>query len=286
MKYGAVFVLLVTLILSGRVPSSIPAAASSTAPLPTNTPAPVFLPLLQANYRVLPQRASWQIQYTGEIDINLDVQMFNLDLFDTSAAIIASLHQRGVFVMCYFSAGSYEAWRPDASRFPAETLGKDMKGWPGEKWLDIRRIDLLAPVMEARLDAALQKGCDGVDPDNVNGYANDTGFPLTAEDQLAYNIFLSTAARQRGLGIGLKNDLEQVLELVPYFDWIVNEECFTFGECALLAPFVEAGKPVFVIEYDLEPQEFCPQANQMGFNALQKHRELDAYRFDCRQISP
>lgn len=285
MKLAVVFLLLVTLLLFERAPSSVPTSASGAAPLPTHTPSGTFLPLVEAHHRALAQRVSWQIQYTGEIDLNLDVQMFNLDLFDTSPAIIEALHQRGVFVMCYFSAGSYEAWRPDASRFPPETLGKDMEGWPGERWLDIRRIDLLAPIMEARLDSAVQKGCDGVDPDNVNGYANDTGFPLTAEDQLTYNIYLSSAARQRGLGIGLKNDLEQVVELVTYFDWIVNEECFTYGECALLTPFLEAGKPVFVIEYELEPHEFCPQANQMGFNALQKRRELDAYRFDCRQFS-
>lgn len=41
--------------------------------------------------------------------------------------------------------------------------------------------------MQARLDLAVQKGCDGVEPDNVDGYQNNSGFPLTAQDQLAYN---------------------------------------------------------------------------------------------------
>ena len=41
---------------------------------------------------------------------------------------------------------------------------------------------------------AVQKGCDGVDPDNVDGYTNKTGFPLTAKDQLAYNKFLAQEA--------------------------------------------------------------------------------------------
>lgn len=229
---------------------------------------------------------SWQIQYTGEIDINLDVDVFNLDLFDTPPAMIQELHKHGLFVVYYFSAGSYEEdWRPDASQFPSDVLGKDMEGWPGEKWLDIRRLDLLAPIMEARLDLAVKKGCDGVDPDNVNGYENDTGFPLTAEDQLAYNRFLSTAAHECGLAIGLKNDLGQIIDLVPYFDWIIDEECFSYQECHMLLPFKQAGKPVFVIEYELAPEEFCPQANQMGFNALIKDRELDAYRIDCHQFS-
>jgi hypothetical protein len=240
---------------------------------------------VEKSYRTLPPRVSWQIQYTGEIDISLDVDVFNLDLFDTTPDVIDTLHQRGVFVICYFSAGSYEDWRPDSSQFPTEVLGKDLEGWPGEKWLDIRRLDLLAPIMEARLDLAVQKGCDGVDPDNVNGYTNDTGFPLTYDDQITYNVFLAQAAHLRGLAIGLKNDLEQVPDLLPYFDWILNEECFTYQECDQLLPFIQAGKPVFVIEYELTPPEFCPQANQMGFNALHKHWELDAYRTDCREFS-
>jgi hypothetical protein len=298
MKRTLIVLLLVNLILSACAPTSAltPAqAASAPGATPTgsvaNAPAPIaskaFLPLVRGlrSYRVLSQKVSWQIQYAGEIDVNLDVDMFNLDLFDTSPNIIETLHQRGVFVMCYFSAGSYEDWRPDSSQFPSEVLGKDMEGWPGEKWLDIRRLDLLAPIMEARLNLAAQKGCDGVDPDNVNGYVNDTGFPLTYEDQTTYNLFLAQAAHARGLATGLKNDLGQIPDLLPYFDWILNEECFTYQECNQLLPFIQAGKPVFVIEYELPPQEFCPQANQMGFNALHKNRDLDAYRTDCQEFS-
>jgi hypothetical protein len=234
-------------------------------------------------YPELPTEVSWQIQYTGTIDINLDVDVFNLDLFDTSSEIIDDLHQRGVFVQCYFNAGSYEEWRPDAADFPEQILGKDLEGWPGERWLDIRRLDLMRPILEKRLDIAVERGCDGVDPDNVDGYKNNTGFPITPDDQLTFNRFLAQAAHNRGLAVGLKNDLEQAAELVPYFDWIISEECFTYGECDLLQPFLEAGKPVFVIEYALSPAAFCPQANQLGFNALRKNRELDHYRVDCRR---
>jgi len=281
---------LLVLLLTSCAPEQTATPAPSTTPMATtwatSTPAPTVTPTMTATpsaiiVPVLPQEVSWQIQYTGKINTALGVDVFNLDLFDTPSSVIGELHRHGVFVICYFSAGSYEDWRPDASRFPHEVLGKDMEGWPGEKWLDISYLDLLASIMEARLDLAIEKGCDGVDPDNVNGYMNDTGFPLSASDQLTYNIFLSSAAHSRGLAIGLKNDIGQILELLPYFDWMLNEECFTYQECDMLLSFIQAGKPVFVIEYELSPEEFCPQANQMGFNALHKHWELDAYYIDC-----
>lgn len=244
----------------------------------TATPLPGYAQTLGNN---LPVNMSWQIQYSGEMDYTLDVDMFNLDLFDTDAQTIAELKERGIFVMCYFSAGSHEDWRPDAGMFPTETLGKPMQDWDGETWLDIRQIDALKPVMESRLDMAAAKGCDGVDPDNINGYENDTGFPLTYDDQIAFNIYLANQAHDRGLLIGLKNDLNQIGDLLPFFDWALNEQCFAYEECRLLLPFIEAGKPVFVIEYDLSPEEFCLDAVAMDFNALQKNYELDAFRFPC-----
>lgn len=217
------------------------------------------------------------------MDYSLEVDMYNLDLFDTDPAVIANLRERGIFVMCYFSAGSYEDWRPDVDQFPPETLGSAMEGWEGETWLDIRRIDLLSPVMEARLDLAVEKGCDGIDPDNLNGYENETGFALTSADQAAFNIHLSNEAHARGLLIGLKNDLGQIPDMVPYFDWVINEQCFFYKECHLLLPFIEAGKPVFVIEYDLAPEDFCPQARDLNINALLKNLDLDAYRVSCSE---
>ncbi len=251
-------------------PTALPPTSTPVPPTPT---AAIWQPSLIS---------SWQIQYTGEIDTSLDVDIYNLDLFDTSSGTIAGLHTRGIKVMCYFSAGTFEDWRPDVDQFPASVLGNNLEDWPGEKWLDIRSLQILGPIMLARLDLARQKGCDGVDPDNVDTYTNDSGFPLTAADQLAYNIFLAEAAHQRGLAVGLKNDLEQIPELVGYFDWAVNEECFTYEECDLLLPFIEAGKPVFMIEYEVPPDEFCPHANELNFNAIHKTYELDAYRTACR----
>ncbi|MGC1375257.1 MAG: endo alpha-1,4 polygalactosaminidase [Anaerolineales bacterium] len=224
---------------------------------------------------------SWQIQYSGAIDTSLNVQVYNLDGFETPKTTVAALHARGIKVMCYISAGSYEKGRPDAASFPPSVLGNVLDGWPDERWLDIRQISILKPIMEARMEMCKTKGFDGIDPDNVEGYANNSGFPLTYQQQLTYNIFLANAAHSRGLGIGLKNDLGQVSDLVGYFDWQLNEQCFQYNECSLL-PFIRAGKPVFNIEYNLTTAQFCAQANAYNFNSLRKRLALDAYRQACR----
>lgn len=223
---------------------------------------------------------TWQWQLSGTIDTTVDAEMFDLDLFETSAEVVAGLHAQGRVVVCYLSAGAWEEFRPDAVLFPAEVLGEG-NGWPGERWLDIRRLDVLRPIMEARLDLCRDKGFDGVEADNVDGYINETGFPLTAADQLAYNRMLADAAHARGLSIGLKNDVEQVRQLEPYFDWAINEECVRYAECGLLLPFIEAGKAVFHVEYDLAAAEFCPRTTALGFSSMQKRPELDAWRLPC-----
>jgi len=225
---------------------------------------------------------SWQWQLVDEIDTTFDVDMYDVDLFNTPASVVDRLHADGRVVICYFSAGSSEDWRKDFSRFPESVMGEDLDGWPGERWLDVRRIETLRPIMTDRLDLAVQKGCDGVEPDNVDGYINDSGFPLTAEDQLAYNIWLAEEAHDRGLSVGLKNDLDQVGSLLSYFDWALNEQCFQYDECAALLPFIEAGKAVFGVEYELDPSAFCPGANAMNFDWLRKNYDLDTWRVSCR----
>ena len=246
-----------------------------TAPAFTLTPAlsDIWIPSL---------RTSWQWQLTGVVDQSVDAEMYDIDLFDNDASVVASLHAKGRKVVCYMSAGSWENWRPDADRFPNEVLGRPLEGWPGERWLDIRQIDILGPIMTARLDLCKQKGFDGVEPDNVDGYTNNSGFPLTYGDQIKYNKFLAEEAHKRGLSVGLKNDLDQVTDLLPYFDWALNEECFKYEECGKLIPFIRAGKAVFQVEYNLRLWQFCPRANRIGFNSMKKHLELDAWRRPCR----
>ncbi len=230
---------------------------------------------------------TWQWQLDGEaVDTSFDVGMYDLDLFETDASVVDALHAQGRAVVCYISAGSWEDWRPDADQFPEAVIGRDYGGWPGENWLDIRQIDLLTPILRARLDLCAAKGFDGVEPDNIDGYTNETGFPLTYADQLTFNLWLAEEAHARGLSIGLKNDSEQVADLLPYFDWALTEDCFDQGWCEEMLPFIEARKPVFAAEYTdagIALADFCPQAAEWGFSVILKHRELDSWREGCQQ---
>lgn len=218
---------------------------------------------------------TWQWQLTGTINTEYEVEMYNIDLFDSPQEVIDALHERNIVVICYFSAGTYEDWRPDAPDFPASVLGDVLEDWAGEWFLDIRQLEVLQPIMSARLDLAVEKGCDGVEPDNVDAYSNDSGFRLTYADQVAYNLWLAEAAHERGLSIGLKNDLEQIPDLIDHFDWALNEQCFEYDECELLLPFIEAGKAVFGVEYEIAPTEYCPLALEYGFSWLHKTYDLD-----------
>lgn len=224
---------------------------------------------------------TWQWQLSTPVDRSVRAQMFDIDLFDNSRGVVRALRARGRRVVCYLSAGSFERWRPDAASFPASVLGKPLDGWPGERWLDVRRVDVLGPILERRLDLCRAKGFDGVEPDNVDAYANDSGFPLTGADQLAFNRFLARAAHARGLSVGLKNDVDQARALAPQFDWALTEQCFQYRECGRLSPFVRAGKAVFSVEYALPRGRFCAEARRRGFMAMRKRLSLGAWRQPC-----
>jgi cysteinyl-tRNA synthetase, unknown class len=232
---------------------------------------------------------TWQWQLKGTVNTEYEVELYDVDLFDSADSLVTSLQASNKKVICYFSAGSYENWRSDIDSFNPTDLGNFLDGWPDEQWLDIRSSNVM-DIMKARLDLAVQKGCDGVEPDNVDGYINDSGFPLTAEDQLTFNRSLAEEAHSRNLSIGLKNDLDQIDVLVDYFDFSVNEQCFEFDECSSLNPFIEAGKPVLNAEYlelySSDPDArgvICAAANLAGLSTLVLPLALDdAYRITCQ----
>ncbi len=224
---------------------------------------------------------SWQVQFSGPIDTSVAADVFDLDLFDTAASLVAEIHAHGRRAVCYINAGAWEDWRPDAGRYPAAVKGRPLDGWPGEQWLDIRRLNVLRPILHDRLSLCRARGFDAVEFDNVDGYSNQTGFPLTRADQLRFDRWLAGAAHEHGLAVGLKNTLGLAGRLAADFDFALVEQCFQYRECSLTRPFTDAGKPVVVIEYSLPRPSFCARAAALGVTAMRKHRALDAWRRAC-----
>lgn len=219
---------------------------------------------------------TWYIQLQGSINMSKPVKIYDIDVFDNSTSTIQSLQSRGVKVVCYFSAGSYENWRPDASKFPSSVKGPS-NGWPGENILDIRRLDILGPIMKARMDLAVSKGCDGLDLDNMDVWQHTySGFGHTYADQIRYNRYMAEAAHERHLAIGLKNDLEQIPDLVDIYDFAINESCYDYNECDDLDEFVANSKAVLGIQYSGSVSSFCPDANARGFSFIRKDYSLGA----------
>ncbi|TGK07045.1 endo alpha-1,4 polygalactosaminidase [Leptospira semungkisensis] len=229
---------------------------------------------------------TFQIQFSGTLDESVDANVFDIDsdLTDSDPTVIDRLHANGKRVICYIDVGSYENYRSDASKFPPEVLGNAYAGFPDEQWLDIRRLDILGPILSARFDKARNQGCDGIDPDNMDGYQNSTGFPLTAEDQLHFNKWVSNSARSRGMSVGLKNDPDQISDLISHFDWAITESCYADGWCSEEAAFPSKGSAVFQIEYTengTNKSDFCPQSSSLRLSGFLKHQSLDAYRDPC-----
>ncbi|MCO5997561.1 endo alpha-1,4 polygalactosaminidase [Actinoallomurus rhizosphaericola] len=224
---------------------------------------------------------SWQWQLSGKIDTSVQASVYDIDMFETPKSTVTALHGKGRKVICYVSAGSVEQGRPDYTSFPKSVIGKKLDGWPKERWLDIRRLDVLQKIWAKRLDQCKAKGFDGVEPDNVDAYQADSGFPLTAKQQLAFNRMLARVAHQKGLAVGLKNDLDQIPSLVKDFDFAVNEQCAEYKECSTLKPFIAAGKPVFHAEYNLPLSRFCPESKRLRLSSIKKTLDLTAKRQTC-----
>lgn len=213
--------------------------------------------------------------------------VYDIDLFDNNATTIAMLHTMGRRVICYFSAGTYESWRPDASQFPNATLGGALPAWSGERWVDVRSTAVRS-IMTARIDLAIAKGCDGVDPDNVDSYNADTSFPLTAATNADYVNYLAIYSHTRDLAIGLKNAPELINATLNNVDWEINESCATYNECDLFQPFIQAGKPVMHLEYTASGSanatllgKSCNAEGTHGFSTLVKRSKLDGWAMSC-----
>jgi hypothetical protein len=234
----------------------------------------------QSYWHPRPTTTAWQWQLQGKLDLSPAASVFDIDAFESSAANVAALHKQGDKVICYVDAGSWEEYRPDASQFPKSSLGAVYEGYPEERWLDIAHYGKFAAIMKARIALCARKGFDAVEPDNIAGWENKTGFDLTRADQLRYNRWFAGQVHKAGMAVALKNDPKQAAQLVGTFDFAIVEECFQYEECGYYKTFVAHHKAVYEAEYELEPSEFCAAAEALDFSAVRKGVELFAKPFE------
>ncbi len=265
----------IAIFMSGLLflaPSCCKTVTVYVTPTPTATPTPVggiWRPSAAA-----PIHWQWQIGEPLQIPNHLvpGVTVYDIDWEQNDASVVKALHDRGFIAIAYLEAGDWTSGRADAGQFPASVIGNQIDGW-SDKWLDIRS-PVVRQIMAARLDAIKAKGFDAVEPDCIDGYTNDTGFPLTAQDQLDYNKWIADQCHQRGLSVGLKGDIEQAVTLEPYFDWCLNEECYQYDECGNLLAFVNVNKAVFQVEYKATGQ--CSYMKSHHINSMRRDLDLTA----------
>ena len=283
----------------GRCASSAEVSYPSTTNTPTAAP-PAGTGTVTDGVWQPSNGTTWQIQLAKApiMPATDGAEVWDIDLFDSTASTISHIQSQGSKVICYFSAGSVEDWRSDASKFAPSDIGNDLSGWPGEKWINIASANVRS-IMVARLDLAKSKGCNGVDPDNVDGYNNDNGLDLTTQDTIDYMTYLAAAAKERGLSIGLKNALEVIPQLVDKMQWAVTEQCLQYDECDRLQVFIGQKKPVFHVEYPKgEDQntladitggtydDICDSGSTDGFSTLIKNMNLDGFTQRCPATLP
>lgn len=268
-----------------RPAATVPAATATPSPTPSVTPpAPWWQPSPD-------KPIAWHWQLSQDFDFPRDViphvTVYDVDGELTSAATVTQLHALGpeIVVICYFDAGVYEDYRSDAASFPPEIIGSPDEGWAGSYWLDVRQVDILRPIMENRIKTwCKDKGFDAIEPDETEVWSNNSGFPITKAQNNAYNQLIAELGHKYGLSVGLKGNTTETGELVDFFDWTLNEQCWEYDECDFVYDsFIMHGKAAFNVEYEATPD--CTQANRWHINSARRDLDLvgptdPAYVFD------
>lgn len=280
---------LVGLLALSPIVLAAPAAASSAPSAQTTLAKP--LPFNSSFIYELDHDKVASPVITTKSGLKINNNVYIVDMQYTTAQQIAKYKADGKIPICYLSAGTWEPGRDDSADFdpscfcgPGAKVGKNgctttvnkMEDW-NEWWFDIHSAKCKANVLAGvtkRIQRAKDKGCMGVDPDNVDSYTNtdEQKHGNTAQDQVDYLVALAKSAHGLGMLIDLKNGGALLEEpkwqssIVNSFDFSVIEECNHYKECNVYDPFLAAGKPQIQIEYSNSIKK-CPTLKK-GQNLL------------------
>ncbi|MBC7450818.1 MAG: endo alpha-1,4 polygalactosaminidase [Cytophagales bacterium] len=233
-------------------------------------------------------RFEWRLDSIelNEVD-QYNCNIIDIDAFSATKELVDAFHARGIKVIAYISVGTIENYRPDYALLPYEVIGNVYPAWPDERFLNIREIEKLKPFIQSRFDMIKQKGFDGIEPDNIDGYGESNGFDLTLEDTRAFCEWIIEEAHSRNLSIGQKNTEELVPFLYRKFDWALTEDVFNQNNQDDYSFYISSAKPVFSAEYTdvMSISEFdsfvCAKATQINYFAFLKHRDLTKWTYGC-----
>jgi hypothetical protein len=295
---------------------ALPASAVACVGCPAPTSNPGWAPGVQTRWQYQLQGVS-TFASTGGINVNIcqvpftggscvKPAAFDIDVYVDQAvsgnnntlntAAVNAIHANGAKAICYVEAGGWENFRPDAQTYvnydnscAGCLLGNTIGGYANERWVNIKQVAWLTQpggVLDSRVARCAQAGFDGVEWDLQANYQENTGFSVTANDQMVFNSTIANLAHSHGMSVALKNDPAQAVDLAPWFDYTVNEQCHQYSECGnLKIGFVNAGKAVFNVEYKKTTGTFCPKANGSteNFNSIKKTATLkDVPYTPCR----
>lgn len=228
--------------------------------------------------------ATWDWQLTQPVDLSGHWQVVDLDPDNVTRAQVATLNRRGVFTICYVSIGTLEDWRDDVDEFPQSVIGNRYGDWPDERFLDVRRTDILVPLMTQRFQRCADLGFAAIEPDNSDVHSNDSGFPIRPGDMAGYLKELAGVAHGMGLAFGQKNAPDLTPDLSRFSDFAVAENCVQDGWCAALSGYIKSNRPVFDAEYGTTPasrRRICKATDGQRLSIIFKRQDLGVWRRGC-----
>ncbi len=170
-------------------------------------------------------------------------------------------------MIAYVPVGDWEDYRPDSDAFPEETLCGNIDGWP-ERYIDIRN-PVAVELIKARIAVAAARGFDGIEGDVVDLHLVNTGCAtrITEAQMTTFLRDLVDYTHSLGLAYFAKNAAETSAVWATFTDGVVVEEAYAYGEAAAYMPYVQAGKPVFAVEYGTKtPTDAqCTDANARDY---------------------
>ncbi len=224
----------------------------------------------------------------------------------TSATVIVhDMHVANKYAICYVEAGAYQKGFPDDGNFAPADYGAtgsyptqrfnrryQMAGYSDEYYLNIAGFAGYTPgatltgtaaniatALSERIAGCHAEGMDGVEPDDLDGYTNNSasgarggGWGLTQADAAGFEQWLAYTAHNDDLAIFQKNDGANTTADYRTFDGMIIEECNFYDDpCGAggdnVQDYLNLGKPVLDAEYTQDGEttaKFCSADNRVG----------------------